>query len=47
VKALAEELLEVESVDADRLRQILAEHVVPASPTRPSVREALTEAALN
>jgi cell division protease FtsH len=30
VKVLAEELLEVESVDADRLRQIVAEHVVPA-----------------
>jgi cell division protease FtsH len=29
VKALAEELLEVESVDADRLRQLLAERVVP------------------
>jgi cell division protease FtsH len=47
VKALAEELLEVESVDADRLRQILAEHVVAASPMPPSVREALSEAALN
>jgi cell division protease FtsH len=30
VKALAEELLEVESVDADRLKQILAAAVVPA-----------------
>ena len=30
VKALAEELLEVESVDADRLKQIVAQHVVPA-----------------
>ena len=29
VKALAEELLEVESVDADRMKQIVAEHVVP------------------
>jgi len=29
VKALAEELLEVESVDADRLKQIVVEHVVP------------------
>jgi cell division protease FtsH len=29
VKALAEELLDVESVDADRLRQIVAEHVMP------------------
>jgi cell division protease FtsH len=32
LKALAEELLEVESVDADRLKAILAQHVVPASP---------------
>ena len=31
VKALALELLEVESVDADRLKQIVAEHVVPTS----------------
>ena len=30
VRALALELLEVESVDADRVKQILAEHVVPA-----------------
>jgi cell division protease FtsH len=30
VKALAEELLEVESVDADRLKQIVASHVTPA-----------------
>ncbi len=29
VKGLAEELLEVESVDADRLKQIVAQHVVP------------------
>ena len=29
VKALAEELLDVESVDADRLKQILAGTVVP------------------
>jgi cell division protease FtsH len=29
VKALAEELLDVESVDADRLRQIVAQHVIP------------------
>ena len=46
VKALAEELLEVESVDADRLRQILAASVVPAS-MPPAVREALVEAAMN
>jgi ATP-dependent Zn protease len=32
VKALAEELLEVESVDADRLKDILATNVVAAMP---------------
>jgi cell division protease FtsH len=32
VKVLAEELLEVESVDADRLKQIVAGHVLPAQP---------------
>jgi cell division protease FtsH len=32
VKALAEELLEVESVDADRLKEILATNVVAATP---------------
>jgi cell division protease FtsH len=46
VKTLAEELLEVESVDADRLRQILAASVVPVS-MPPAVREALIEAAAN
>jgi cell division protease FtsH len=35
VKALAEELLEVESVDADRLRQILALSVVAVAPASP------------
>jgi cell division protease FtsH len=35
VQALAEELLEVESVDADRLRQLLAERVVAARPAPP------------
>jgi cell division protease FtsH len=45
VKALAEELLDVESVDADRLKQIVAQHVIPV--TLPVVaREAVTEAAL-
>jgi hypothetical protein len=44
---LAEELLEVESVDADRLRAILAASVVPATPMPSAVREALAEAALN
>jgi hypothetical protein len=35
-------------VDADRLKQIVAQHVVPVSSTLPpAVREALTEAALN
>ena len=47
VKVLALELLEVESVDAARLKQIVAEHVVPLSTMPASVREALTEAALN
>jgi cell division protease FtsH len=45
VEALAKELLEVESVDADRLKQILATSMVPASPLPPSVRQALDEAA--
>ena len=31
VKVLAEELLEIESVDSDRLKQIVAQHVVPAA----------------
>src|SRR5438046_8396568 len=39
VKALAEELLEVESVDANRLRDILAGSVVPAAGFPPAVRE--------
>jgi cell division protease FtsH len=47
VKALAEELLETESVDADRLKQILAVSVMPVAPMPIAVREALTEAALN
>jgi len=46
VKALAEELLEVESVDADRLREILTGSVVPAASFPPSVREAPIEARL-
>jgi cell division protease FtsH len=46
VKDLAVELLEVESVDADRLKQIMAGAFVPG--TRPvAVREPLAEAALN
>ena len=45
VRALALELLEVESVDADRLKQIIAQHVVPTTAMPAAVREALTEAA--
>ena len=46
VKALAEELLEVESVDADRLREILAAAVVAAATFPAAVRDALLEARL-
>jgi len=46
VKALAEELLEVESVDADRLREILAASVLPTATFPPAVRDALLEARL-
>jgi ATP-dependent Zn protease len=46
VKALAEELLEVESVDADRLRDVLAASVLPATTFPPAVRDALIEARL-
>jgi cell division protease FtsH len=46
LRALAEELLEVESVDADRVKQILALHVVPA-PIPSAVREPLVEASRN
>jgi len=46
VKALAEDLLEQESVDADRLREILAGSVVPATPLPSAVRDALIEARL-
>ena len=46
VKVLAEELLEIESVDADRLRDILARSVVPAMTFPQSVRDALMEARL-
>jgi cell division protease FtsH len=44
VKALAEELLEVESVDADRLREILAASVLPAATFPSAVRDALIDA---
>jgi cell division protease FtsH len=47
VEALAKELLETESVDADRLKQILAAAMVPASAMPAAVREAITEAARN
>ena len=44
VKALAEELLEIESVDADRLRAILSESGRAGHPTfPPAVRDALIE----
>jgi cell division protease FtsH len=43
VQALAEELLEVESIEADRLREILAASVVPSATFPPAVRDALTE----
>ena len=43
VKALAEELLEVESVDADRLREILAASVLPAATFPSALRDALIE----
>jgi cell division protease FtsH len=44
VEALAQELLEVESVDADRLKAILAAATVPASPPAVSAAEALPAA---
>jgi cell division protease FtsH len=43
VKALAEELLEVESVDADRLKQIIAQQLVPG--VSHSARDARNDAA--
>ena len=43
VKSLAEELLQEESVDADRLRAILAASVVPLTTFPPAVRDALIE----
>ena len=47
VEALAKELLDVESVDADRLKEILAAAMVPASAMPAAVREALDDAARN
>ena len=46
VKALAEELLREESVDAERLREILAGSVLPSATFPPAVRDALNEARL-
>jgi cell division protease FtsH len=46
VKSLAEELLQEESIDADRLREILAGSVVPNAAFPPAVRDALIEARL-
>ena len=46
VKALAEELLEAESVDADRLREILAASLLPPATFPSAVRDALIEARL-
>jgi cell division protease FtsH len=44
VEALAKELLDVESVDADRLKEILASAMVPPAPLPAAVREAINEA---
>jgi len=41
---LALELLEVESVDADRLKQLMAEHVVPVVPSRVTPDQAINDA---
>jgi cell division protease FtsH len=46
VKSLAEELLQEESVDADRLRALLAASVVPLTTFPPAVRDAVSEARL-
>jgi cell division protease FtsH len=47
VKALAEELLEVESVDAGRLKQIMGQYVAAAAPPPASVDHTLVPATLN
>jgi len=44
VRALALELLDVESVDADRMKQIMAEQVVPAVTARVSPAESIGDA---
>ena len=47
VEALAQELLEFESIDANRLKAILAQSMVPAHTFPPAVRQALHDAAMN
>ena len=44
VRALALELLDVESVDADRMKQIMAEQVVPAVTARVAPAESIGDA---
>jgi cell division protease FtsH len=44
VRALALELLEVESVDADRMKQLMAEHMVPAATSRVTPDKAINDA---
>jgi cell division protease FtsH len=43
VRALAEELLDLESVDADRVKQIMAEHVLSAPTLAAAMHDASTE----
>ena len=47
LKALAEELLDVESVDADRLKEILAAHVMPGLVMLPASNDASADATLS
>jgi len=44
VRALALELLDVESVDADRVKQIMAAQVVPAEAARVTPAESIGDA---
>jgi ATP-dependent Zn protease len=44
VRALALELLDVESVDAGRVKQIMAQHVLPAATPRATPTEAINDA---
>jgi ATP-dependent Zn protease len=46
VKVVADELLDVESIDADRLKELLAGALVPASVPPPAFADS-TEATLN